>query len=233
MTALPIDTVADVVAGNDRALDVMDALVTRTGGEGLWGVRELADHLGASRSTVNRLLQGLTVRGLATETGGAYTVGPRLRVLTHALFDNHQALGRAQDIIGPLGTACDATVMVVLQSAQRSTAFIALVHERPGPIRYHLIPGMTLPLHAGAAGRAILERGGHRRPGRSRTTAVQRRNDHRPATAADGTRQGGTPGIRHQHRSAHPPRIRCGRPVPTGLRDRRCRVRDQIPVRDH
>ncbi len=156
MTALPIDTVADVVAGNDRALDVMDALVTRTGGEGLWGVRELADHLGASRSTVNRLLQGLTVRGLAAETGGAYTVGPRLRVLTHALFDNHQALGRAQDIIGPLGTACDATVMVVLQSAQRSTAFIALVHERPGPIRYHLIPGMTVPLHAGAAGRAIL-----------------------------------------------------------------------------
>ena len=46
--------------------------------------------------------------------------------------------------------------MVALQSTQRSTAFIALVHERPGPIRYHLIPGMTLPLHAGAAGRAIL-----------------------------------------------------------------------------
>jgi DNA-binding IclR family transcriptional regulator len=46
--------------------------------------------------------------------------------------------------------------MVVLQSAQWTTAFIALVHERPGPIRYHLIPGMTLPLHAGAAGRAIL-----------------------------------------------------------------------------
>ena len=31
MTALPIDTASEVVAGNDRALDVIDALVTRTG----------------------------------------------------------------------------------------------------------------------------------------------------------------------------------------------------------
>ena len=29
MTALPIDTAPEVVAGNDRALDVIDALVTR------------------------------------------------------------------------------------------------------------------------------------------------------------------------------------------------------------
>jgi DNA-binding IclR family transcriptional regulator len=157
MTAVPTDTApAEVVAGNDRALDVIDALVTRTGAAA-WGVRELGDHLGASRSTVNRVLQGLTARGLATvDAAGAYTVGPRLRVLTHALFETHPTLGGARDIIAELGTACEATVMVALQSAQRTTAFIALVHERPGPIRYHLIPGMTLPLHAGAAGRAIL-----------------------------------------------------------------------------
>ena len=156
MTALPIDTPPEVVAGNDRALDVIDALVARSG-EGPWGVRELADHVGASRSTVNRVLQGLTARGLATaDAAGAYTVGPRLRVLTNALFEAHPTLGGARDIIAELGAACEATVMVALQSAQRTTAFIALVHERPGPIRYHLIPGMTLPLHAGAAGRAIL-----------------------------------------------------------------------------
>ena len=100
MTALPIDTAPEVVAGNDRALDVIDALVTRIG-DSPWGVRELADHLGASRSTVNRVLQGLTARGLATaDAAGAYTVGPRLRVLTHALFETHPTLGGARDIIG-------------------------------------------------------------------------------------------------------------------------------------
>ena len=156
MTASPIDTTPAVVAGNDRALDVIDALVTRSGA-GPWGVRELADHLGASRSTVNRVLQGLAARQLAAvDSAGAYAVGPRLRVLTHTLFEVHPTLGGARDIIGELGTACEATVMVALQSPERATAFIALVHERPGPIRYHLIPGMTLPLHAGAAGRAIL-----------------------------------------------------------------------------
>ena len=88
---------------------------------------------------------------------GAYTVGPRLRVLTHALFrDSPRPRSEPGTSSAGSATACDATVMVALQSAQRATAFIALVHERPGPIRYHLIPGMTLPLHAGAAGRAIL-----------------------------------------------------------------------------
>ncbi len=71
----------EAVAGNDRIIAVLDALITRPAGDG-WGVRELADAVGASRSTVNRILQGLAERGLARVDGNAtYFVGPRLRVL--------------------------------------------------------------------------------------------------------------------------------------------------------
>lgn len=166
MTALPLDATTDLVAGNDRALDVIDALVTRAGvvgaggtaaatGAAAWGVRELAEHLQANRSTVNRALQGLTARHIAREVNGSYTIGRRLQVLMKALFRRHRALGPARDALAQLGTECDATAMLAVQGAD-GEAFAALVHARPGPVRYNLTPGMTLPLHAGAAGRAIL-----------------------------------------------------------------------------
>ena len=70
----------------------------------LWGVRELADHLGASRSTVNRAAAGSDRAGSGhARPVGAYTVGPRLRVLTHALFRRTPPSVGARDIIGRLG----------------------------------------------------------------------------------------------------------------------------------
>ena len=187
MSALPVDTTSDVVAGNDRALDVIDALVTRTG-EGPWGVRgELADHVGASRITANRVLQGLTARGLGH--------GHRWRRLhlwccgcgfcRTARYQTHPALGGARNIIGRLGGAPDATVMVALQSAQRAMAFIAQgKHQRPGPIRYHLIPGISLPLHAGAAGLVISPPWASTPWTATASSTVQSGNDHRLATPA-------------------------------------------------
>lgn len=166
MTAVPLTATTELIAGNDRALDVIDALITRAGvvgvggnaaamGAAAWGVRELAEHLRANRSTVNRALQGLAARHIAREVHGGYTIGRRLQVLTSGLYRRHRALGPAREALADLGGQCDATAMLALQGAD-GEAFAALIHARPGPVRYNLTPGMTLPLHAGAAGRAIL-----------------------------------------------------------------------------
>ena len=147
---------AGAVAGNDRIVAVLDDLITRHRDEG-WGVRELAEAVGLSRSTVNRILQGLAERGLArVDTNATYFVGPRLRVLAKVLHDRHPLLRGAPQVMDELSRAADATVMLAVHGPRPDTAFIALLSQQPGPIRYHLEPGMELPLHAGAAGRAIL-----------------------------------------------------------------------------
>ena len=147
---------AGAVAGNDRIVAVLDTLTGRRRDQG-WGVRELADAVDLSRSTVNRILQGLTERGLArVDANATYSVGPRLRVLAKVLHDRHPVLRGAPQVLDELGRAGDATVMLAVHGPRPDAAFIALLRRQPGPVRYHLEPGMELPLHAGAAGRAIL-----------------------------------------------------------------------------
>ena len=179
-----------MVIGNDRALDVIDALVERAGtesGAGAWGVRELAQHLQANRSTVNRVLQGLTAGELAqADDNGNYAVGRRLRVLMHSLYLRHASLGRARKALDRLGDRCEATAMLAIQGPQDGRAFAALVHARPGPVRYNLTPGMSLPLHAGAAGRAILlELGVHALDHTDLTRFSQDTVTERPRLAAE------------------------------------------------
>jgi DNA-binding IclR family transcriptional regulator len=144
------------VAGNDRIVAVLDALIDRHRAQG-WGVRELADAVGLSRSTVNRILQGLAERGLArADANAAYSMGPRLQVLAKVLHDRHPLLRAGPGVMDELSRSADATVMLAVHGPQLDVAFIALMHQQVGSIRYHLEPGMELPLHAGAAGRAIL-----------------------------------------------------------------------------
>jgi DNA-binding IclR family transcriptional regulator len=147
---------AQAIAGNDRIVAVLDTLTGRHRDEG-WGVRELADAVGLSRSTVNRILQGLTERGLArVDANATYSVGARLRVLAKVLHDRHPVLRGAPEVMDELSRAADATVMLAVHGPGPDAAFIALLRRQAGSIRYHLEPGMELPLHAGAAGRAIL-----------------------------------------------------------------------------
>src|SRR4029079_10548433 len=95
--------------------------------------------------------------GLArVNANAAYSVGPRLRVLAKVLHDRHPLLRAAPQVMDELGRTADATVMLAVHAPRHDSAFIALLRRQPGPIRYHLEPGMELPLHAGAAGRAIL-----------------------------------------------------------------------------
>lgn len=144
------------VAGNERIVEVLHALVSQTEAK---GVRELAQALDASRSTVNRVLLSLEEHGLASVSGsGNYQVGPRLRVLGAALHARHPLLRHAGAVLARLGEQSDATVLVALHDAPRPRVVVVSCRRRPGPIKYLLEPGTVLPLHAGATGRSILGR---------------------------------------------------------------------------
>jgi len=143
-------------AGNDRIVAALHELAVRPDGAA-WGVRELAETLGGSRSTVNRILQHLSEQGLASrDANGNYTAGPRLRVLANRLLDRHPLLGNARSIVDTLAQSCDATALLALYDPSAGRCFVAMVTVAPGPVRYNLDPGTVIPLHAGAAGRAIL-----------------------------------------------------------------------------
>lgn len=147
---------AGPIAGNDRIVRILDALATQQSPNG-WGVRELAGAIGETRSTVNRLLQGMVERRLAdVDSTATYRAGPRLRVIAGRLHERHPILSQAPGVMADLAARCEATIMVVLRGPHPTTGFLAVLHEHDGPVRYHLTPGMILPLHAGAAGKALL-----------------------------------------------------------------------------
>ncbi|GAA1871698.1 hypothetical protein GCM10009836_60680 [Pseudonocardia ailaonensis] len=143
------------IAGNDRIIQVLDALVRR-GSQG-WGVRELSTALDASRTTVHRALLGLADSELAAaDPAGNYSIGPRARVHAALLHRRHPLLVHAPSILETLSRTADATALVGVLGPDDDQAFVAAIREREGPMRYQFHAGAPLPLHAGAVGRAIL-----------------------------------------------------------------------------
>ncbi|GAA3725709.1 DNA-binding IclR family transcriptional regulator [Spinactinospora alkalitolerans] len=143
--------------GAIEVLAIMNALVSRAP-QG-WGVRELADHLGSSRSTVNRALASLAEHRLAGQaSGGLYTVGPRLRVLSAALRHRHPLFAAAGPLLDGLRDATQATAVLSVSTPDPSRCTVLLCREPMVPVRYTLRPGTQLPSYAGAAGLAILTR---------------------------------------------------------------------------
>lgn len=143
------------MSGNQRIFTVMHSLATLDGGV---GVRELAAAVGLSRSTVNRILLGLTSSGLAMGSpSGTYTVGPRFRVLTAGLHEHHPLLAAASTL-APIAEQAGATVIIAVHDTPRPQVTVVAGHQHSGPVKYLLEPGTVLPLHTGATGRAILGR---------------------------------------------------------------------------
>ncbi|MFJ2317606.1 IclR family transcriptional regulator [Glutamicibacter sp. NPDC087661] len=152
------NVMTEIVANNERILAVLHALITRT--EAI-GVRELASALESSRSTINRILLGLTEHGLAVASPqGTYTCGPRISVLACALQDRHPLFALGRTLTEDLSVKTGATALMAVHDAMHRQAVVLTSHSQPGPVAYSLDPGTELPLHAGATGRAILTRTG-------------------------------------------------------------------------
>jgi DNA-binding IclR family transcriptional regulator len=145
--------------GAKEVLSVVAALIDRT--QPGWGVRELAEELDSSRSTVNRILARLAEERLAArEPSGTYTVGARLRVLSNALQERHPLFSEGAPILARLSRETGATALMAVESVDPTECFVLISHEPDAPVRYSLPPGTRLPTHAGALGLAILSRRG-------------------------------------------------------------------------
>ena len=223
---------AGAVAGNDRIVAVLDALITGHRGQG-WGVRELAEAVGLSRSTVNRILQGLTARGLArvdansTYSGGAAATGScqgAARPSPPAAWCT-AGDGRAQP-----GRRRHRHARRARPAARHRVHRTAAPAGRPDPLPPRT--RMELPLHAGAAGRAILSAVGVDVLG-PRSRPLQRRHRRRPEPTRRGPADRPEGRLRDQRGPAHPARRRRRLPSADRARSRRVRVRHPPAARHH
>ncbi|WP_238324776.1 IclR family transcriptional regulator [Paenarthrobacter aurescens] len=145
--------------GSKEVVAVLEAVIGRTGYG--WGVRELAEELNASRSTVNRILSRLVEERLVSrDVSGAYIIGPRLKVLSAALQEGHPLFVEGTRILARLSRASGATALMAVETGNPEQCFVLASVEPDAPVRYTLPPGTNLPTHAGALGLAILTRRG-------------------------------------------------------------------------
>lgn len=153
---------ADVPGQRDGSIEVFEVIEALIGRVGYgWGVRELAEHLGASRSTVNRILAKLVEERLVSrDVSGAYIVGPRLKVLSRTLHEHHPLFSDGARILSQLSKETGATALLAVASHQPEECFVLISSEPDSPVRYTLTAGTRLPTHAGALGLAILSRRG-------------------------------------------------------------------------
>ncbi|MBX3579417.1 MAG: IclR family transcriptional regulator [Rhizobiaceae bacterium] len=135
-----------------RALDVLSCLAAE---RGPLGPSEISRRTGIDRATVYRMLQSLSVRKLAiaSQQAGRYVLGPGLLALAEGVPDNQiqdlavPHLERLRDLSG------ESAVLSVL--SQNRCTHISVEPSRHR-VRWNAEIGASVPLYAGAAGKAIL-----------------------------------------------------------------------------
>ena len=135
----------------DRVVAVLEALAHTSDGV---GIRPLARETGIDRSAVSRLLRQLSDLGLTQADAAKYVIGPRLYALAGAITRRDALRSAAQPLIEAAAARFnETTYLAVLENGH--VVYRDRVESRQ-PIRYVAELGEPAPLHAGAAGRAIL-----------------------------------------------------------------------------
>jgi DNA-binding IclR family transcriptional regulator len=137
----------------ERVVAVIDSVVR----SGEVGVRELAAELGISRSAVHRIAQTLAeLRVLRVLPTGRYESGALLVAWASFLAQRSPVLVAGRDVLAELATETRETVCLLGYGAGAEHAVVLDVLPAPDPVRYEIPVGSLPPLHAGAAGKAIL-----------------------------------------------------------------------------
>ena len=134
-----------------RVVSILEAIVDA--GEPV-GPRALARSADIDRSAVGRILQQMEALDVLVGENGKYEPGPRLF-----------ALGRNLSALDTLPAASNS-VLASLVAEYDETSYVCVLHggaavflyesQSSKPLRYVVDLGRPVPLHAGAAGRAIL-----------------------------------------------------------------------------
>lgn len=120
------------------------------------GTSELAKELGFSKSTTHGLLRALVTAGALEENPSlkTYRLGPAILELSHRSWNYLQVGRRAQSILEELRNGIGETVFLGVLS--RSRGIIIACAEASRPLNISSPPGTTIPLLAGAVGKAYL-----------------------------------------------------------------------------
>jgi DNA-binding IclR family transcriptional regulator len=120
-------------------------------------VRRAAERSGISRSAVHRILGRLADHSVAAATGaGRYVAGPLLLEWASRLLSQSSILQAADSVMRQLVDEFDESVYLTLLIAEeRRISFVHVVECRQR-IKYVVPMGSSGPLHAGAAGKAVL-----------------------------------------------------------------------------
>lgn len=138
-----------------RVVAVLDQLA-RTAPTGV-GVRQLASELGLSRSAVHRVLQGLAEVHVARALpSGSYAPGSVMASWAALLAGSHSLLSASADVLARLTESVDETAYLFSYEWPDHYATVLSGRQCGKPVRYVLEVGSRAPLHAGAAGKAIL-----------------------------------------------------------------------------
>lgn len=144
-SASPLQTV-------DRALQILLSYnETRTE----WGVFELAEEFGITKSTAQRLLAALATQGFlaADPYTRRYHLGPAMWRMA-ALWERGGGLARlAERVLAELATTTGRTASFTVPDGFHVRC-IAAVDGEHGPVRSHPLVGDLYPAHAGATSRA-------------------------------------------------------------------------------
>lgn len=136
-----------------KTIPILEAVATAD--EGI-GVREVARRTGIDKSAVSRLFKQLEDLHVVEQSGssGRFHVGSRLSALAAMVRDRGSLWREAEPLIRQLVDRFEETCYLVLRDGAQ-VRFKERIECRK-TIRYVIEHDDTSPLHAGAAGRAIL-----------------------------------------------------------------------------
>jgi len=135
----------------ERVIAVIEAVIAT--GEPV-GPRGLARVSGIDRSAVSRILQQLRDLGVLEQVESGYVPGPRLYTMGRVLATLDTLPNAARPILESLVEEFDETSYVCV--LRGDVAVFLYEVQSSNPLRLVVELGKPVPLHAGAAGRAIL-----------------------------------------------------------------------------
>jgi DNA-binding IclR family transcriptional regulator len=115
---------------------------------------ELSALLGSPVSTVYRYLRTLSEFGFVDRSGAGYRLGPRLIISSGANVTAEELIRTSDPVLRLLEEETGETALIV----RRIGLAAMCLHEVPSrqPLRVTIAPGESLPLQAGAFGKALL-----------------------------------------------------------------------------
>jgi DNA-binding IclR family transcriptional regulator len=135
-----------------RALDILECFNEH---ETSMSLSQVSEHVGLKPPTTHRLLKALASRGMIVSDRGRYALGPGLLRLTATVMRGSSDLTTvAMPAMERLRASSGETVSVHRLLGESRICVGELVS--PEPIRMESGVGQVYPLHAGAAGKAIL-----------------------------------------------------------------------------